>query len=288
MKNSVRKKCCCLILNYNDADTTAKLVGLVRNYNSFSYILVVDNKSTDNSYDRLFSLSTNKVIVIQTDKNGGYGYGNNYGIEYALKKLGCNYVLIANPDVLFEDSCVSAMLDLLKRDGSVGVVAPTQLDIHRNIIPERAWKIPSSFRYALTFTSRGMKLANTHYDSKYFSSDVVEVDCVPGAMLMVNASIFIAIGGYDTDMFLYCEEDTIGYKIKSKGFKTCLLTKDVYIHEHGISISKSIKSVEKQRRLINKNKILFMKKYLKANIFEVCIARILGEKEILRIKIRGI
>lgn len=284
----MKNKCCCLILNYNDAGTTAKLVNLIKDYYCFSSILVVDNKSTDDSYRNLLPLSSDKIIVIQTDKNGGYGYGNNYGINYAYNKLGCSFVLIANPDVVFEVSCVNSMIDVLERDKSVGIVAPTQLDIQHNIISERAWKIPSAFNYALTFTSRGMRIANTHYDDNYFSSDVVVVDCVPGAMLMVNANIFISIGGYDTDMFLYCEEDTIGYKTKANGYKTCLLTKVAYVHEHGISISKSINSVVKQRILINKNKIIFMKKYLKANFFEICLARLLGIKEMMRIKIRGV
>lgn len=283
----MQEKCCCLILNYNDACTTERLTNYIKDFCCFSFILIVDNMSTDDSYQKLLSLRSNKIIVIQTNMNGGYGFGNNFGVNYALNELGCSYVLIANPDVIFEESCVNAMIHVLRHNKNIGIVAPTQLDINRNIINERAWKIPSALKYAFTFTNRGMSIADTHYSNDYFSQENVIVDCVPGALLMVNAKLFISIGGYDIDMFLYCEEDTIGYKMKTHGLSTCLLTKETYIHEHSISISKSIKSIETQRKLINKNKLYFMKKYLKANLIEVCIARALGIKEILKIKIRG-
>ena len=37
----------CIILNYNDADTTIKLVQGMKDYSSLDSIVVVDNHSTD-------------------------------------------------------------------------------------------------------------------------------------------------------------------------------------------------------------------------------------------------
>ena len=65
------------ILNYNDFETTQKLVEKMRRFSIIDHIVVVDNHSTDDSYDKLCLLEDEMVIVIQTPKNGGYGYGNN-------------------------------------------------------------------------------------------------------------------------------------------------------------------------------------------------------------------
>ena len=54
----------CVILNYNDADTTGKLVRQIREYDSLNQIVVVDNASTDDSAERLKELEDEKVVVL--------------------------------------------------------------------------------------------------------------------------------------------------------------------------------------------------------------------------------
>ena len=89
----------CVVLNYNDYKTTTDFVLRVKEMKSIDLIVVVDNYSTDDSFHQLLSLESEKVHVIQSSKNGGYGYGNNVGIEYLKGKV--DYILIANPDVEF-------------------------------------------------------------------------------------------------------------------------------------------------------------------------------------------
>lgn len=50
------KKIDCVILNYNDADTTTDIINHIKEYSVFNHIIVVDNCSTDNSLDRLKNL----------------------------------------------------------------------------------------------------------------------------------------------------------------------------------------------------------------------------------------
>ena len=89
----------CVVLNYNDAKTTVEFVQRVKNMDSIDLIVVIDNCSTDDSYIQLKILESNKVHVIKSEKNGGYGYGNNVGIDYLKDKV--DYIMIANPDVIF-------------------------------------------------------------------------------------------------------------------------------------------------------------------------------------------
>ena len=76
-------KIACVIVNYNDAKTTIALLKQICDYKSLNHIIIVDNCSTDNSYASLKQFETNNIIVLQAEKNKGYGAGNNFGIKYA-------------------------------------------------------------------------------------------------------------------------------------------------------------------------------------------------------------
>ena len=58
-------KAVCIILNYNSAELVKELVNNIQNFNSFKDILIVDNKSTDDSYQFLKDEYANndKVII---------------------------------------------------------------------------------------------------------------------------------------------------------------------------------------------------------------------------------
>ena len=71
----------CVILNFNDGETVSRLVHMIHDYDYLEKIVLVDNHSTDDSWEQLQVLKDEKVDLIRTEKNGGYGYGK-YGYGY--------------------------------------------------------------------------------------------------------------------------------------------------------------------------------------------------------------
>ena len=98
------KKIGIVILNYKDFHTVIKLINLIKNYNALDKIVVVDNLSPDDSFDKLKSLKSDKVDVIQSKRNGGYSYGNNFGAFYLIEQYRIDILFIANPDVIFTEN----------------------------------------------------------------------------------------------------------------------------------------------------------------------------------------
>ena len=92
--------------------------------NAIDKIVVVDNCSTDYSLSKLTCLKSDKIDVIQTDKNGGYAYGNNFGCRYAEKNYNPKLFFISNPDVRFENPVLQEMDKLSNNHKDIGVVAP--------------------------------------------------------------------------------------------------------------------------------------------------------------------
>ena len=109
-----------------------------------------------------------------------------------------------------------------------------QRDLHGDVVELAAWRIPTKMQ--LVAASSGLLsriVGRPFYDEAYLgSAPSVEVDCVPGAMLMVDTGHFEAAGGYDEDIFLYCEETVLGIRMKRAGFKTLLITGETYQHLH--------------------------------------------------------
>lgn len=118
----------CIILNYNDAETTISLVNSLVNYEILDSIVIVDNCSTDDSASRLQAIEAGKVHFISSEKNGGYGYGNNQGIRYAYGNLHATHVLIANPDVKVTEECIQAMKASFLKISRLGVAAAVTMD----------------------------------------------------------------------------------------------------------------------------------------------------------------
>ncbi len=79
-----------IVLNYNGYSDTMECVGSLRKSirpEKVDYqIVVVDNHSTDDSYELLQKALPEEVVLLQSSRNAGYAYGNNVGIKYALEQ----------------------------------------------------------------------------------------------------------------------------------------------------------------------------------------------------------
>lgn len=279
--------CACVILNYNDWRTTKKLVQQISDYPSIGQIIIVDNSSSDDSYEQLKQIEADKATVIQTERNGGYGYGNNFGIRFAKSK-GFRYVLLSNPDVNFSEEFVKTMIQSAQSKQNLAIVSGIQLNISRERIRPFAWKIPTIYEACIYPTKYAYRKKITLYDDAHFQEgDLCFVDCVPGALLLIDVNMFLDVGGYDERMFLYCEETTIGIRLRDAGYRTAILPSETYVHEHAVSISKSIKSESKQARMIAKNRLFIMKNYLHASRFEMFVASCIYKFCLIKGRVKG-
>lgn len=261
----------CVILNYNDAPTTITLLERIKSYDCLNYIVVVDNASTDDSWKKFAVYKNEKIHVIQTDKNGGYGAGNNFGVKYANEKLGADYVLIANPDVEFDEDCVKKLVKVLQQDSQIAVVSARQSNS-----PDCAWKNCSIWQYVLAtslFFEVWLKIRN--YPKSYFEGkSQVEVFAVPGSLLMVDAQKMLQSGMYDEEFFLYYEEPVLAQKFADAGFKTVLCLDTSYVHNHHVSISKTYRRWSQQHKILLQSAELFLRKYKKANALQMALAKV--------------
>lgn len=259
----------CVILNYNDWTTVLNLVKKIKNYSTIKKIIIVDNKSTDDSFFQLKKIETDKIIVIQSSRNGGYGFGNNVGIRYA-QDLGSDYVLVSNPDVLFTEESIINCLEIIKKNDNCAACAPKETNVFSVFKFEKPLRdiFCSSLLLNKFFKIR-------KYDKSYFENkDIAKVDAISGSLVLYDLEKFSECGLYDENVFLYHEEVIVGKKIQSKGFIQLLNLKDLFIHEHSVSVKKNIKSAFKTKKIVMDSHYYYLKQYCHANKFILLLQRI--------------
>lgn len=261
-----------IVLNYNDYDTTSDFIEKIRGYSNIPKIIIVDNHSTDDSYERLSALASDKIDVVRTTANKGYASGNNFGIRYALEHYHPEYVIVSNPDVEFESAAVEKLYEQATQLENLGVIA-CRMNCLSGVALESAWKLPTYTDHLLGNFPILEKLFRfrTTYTEQELSDELVEVDAVSGAFFMISSAAYQAAGGFDEDTFLYCEETIMSERLHEKGYKNYLLTTEKYLHKHSVSINKSISSLKKKLYIRQQSKVVHCVKYLHTGKWKICL-----------------
>lgn len=248
-----------VILNYKDSDTTIKLCKDIVRFEAIQKIVIVDNLSPDDSFQKLKTLKSNKVDVIQSDFNGGYSYGNNYGALYLINKYNIEIIFICNPDVIFSNKHIESLTKYLQ-EYNLQAVSGLMLNSFGNI-SNWSGKIYSWFE-ALVDSTLILRRFFIKQDFSYAKREgqFVYVDFLPGSLFAIKADAFIAIGGFDDNVFLYYEEAIIRRKFDHFGFKMALIETETFIHNHSVSINKSINKLN-QLKIYYQSKEYFFKHY---------------------------
>lgn len=96
------KKFVFLILHYITIDDTIKSIGSIDSLDySNKEIVIVDNASPNESYDRLQELykSREDIHIIKSKSNLGFANGNNLGFAYIKNNLKPDFIIMINNDV---------------------------------------------------------------------------------------------------------------------------------------------------------------------------------------------
>lgn len=268
-----------LVLNYNDAVTTTGFVKSVKDYSCVRKILVVDNHSKDNSLECLKVLANDKVVVVDSGENKGYGAGNNFGIRYLHEHYQSEYILLSNPDVIVEENVLLELEKFLRDNNDYAIAAPFMLNANGAKQYNTAFRIPSKWEYILSIDLLLTKIKGSFYykNIEIDKEKVKDVGSVTGSMFMMRAKDMLEYGMYDENIFLYCEELILGIKMQNAKRKIALLTECSFIHNHSVSISKTYKSLVSKKKLFMKSKLYAIKHYYHSNLLERFVAFILSK-----------
>ena len=264
---------CLVVLNYNDAETTLRFVQMAEKTDSVCKIIVVDNCSSDDSFERLSRISSKKVIVIKSDENRGYACGNNYGCRYAIENFNPDVIFISNPDVEFDGEVIESIQKEIMLDDSVGVIAPI-VNQGYNV-----WNLPNFMGVIESVFLIWHNLHKRKIKKQLLASErkLEYVGAVEGSFWCVKKEVYSAAGGMDERTFLYYEENLFSRRLKALGYKVAVMPSLRYNHFHSVSIRKRFGGKTKAFKYFRTGMMLYIDDYLKCNrlqkaLFNVCFA----------------
>ncbi|EOU1878363.1 glycosyltransferase [Clostridium perfringens] len=271
------KKTTLIVLNYNDYETTSSFLEQIKSYDNIENIIVVDNNSSDNSFEVLSKFKSCKIDVIKSNENGGYGKGNNIGLIYAEKKYKPKYYIISNPDIKINQLTIQSILDYLENNDDVAMCTAKMIEKNGEINKRFAWKLPTyKDNIILCFPILSKLIKPTIYKKELLKSNAaLYVDVVPGSFFVIKSQVFKDVDYFDECTFLFYEEEILAYKIKNKGYKIALLSDKEFIHNHGVTINKHYRKYLSRYNIMGKSKVIYLKKYLKVGRFKLLIFRVL-------------
>lgn len=253
-----------IIVNYNSGNLLKKTVeSVLNNVNNINYeIIIIDNNSNDTSLSTV--QAHNSVLKFKLERNLGFAKANNVGAKMAKGFL----LYFLNPDATIEDNNTSLLINDFSIESNLGIAAPKILNID-DTLQFSARMFPSFLR--LFFYTYGVaKLFKTSYTTSYKlecedHDNAIYPDWVSGAGFIVPQKLFLELGGFDEDFFLFYEDVDLCKRISDLGFKIKYNPKVIIKHKWGGS-SKDLKEFIQREEL--KSRLMYFRKHASNIVFK--------------------
>lgn len=244
-----------IIVNYNTKQLLADcLNSIYEQTKDIKFeVIVSDNGSTDGSIEML-KADFPQVILIENNANLGFGAANNRGLAIAKGK----YIFYLNSDTILLNNAVKIFFDYFEEHGkkeNIGALGANLLDTKDNIIlscgnfPDYKKYMSDLIHVLYGFT----KLTLLHlifkkpfpiFNRPRYTKILGEVDYITGADLFLRNDDFAE---YDENIFMYCEEVLLEWKLMRQNKKRILIDGPRIIHLEGASAEKNTRDVIHER-----------------------------------------
>jgi GT2 family glycosyltransferase len=252
------KRVAIIVLNLNGFDISSDCIQSLQgaSYTSFDIILV-DNGSTDGSGSRLKERHP-EVVLLTLPRNMGFTGGNNAGLEYVLQH-GYEFALLLNNDTFAKPDFLEPLVHFMDAHKSAGIVQPL---IYFNHDRSLIWNAGAFYNRFFGFPyTRGL---NRRLQPNY--NTVCNVDWVTGCAFFIRTAVLRKSGLFAANMFLYCEDVELSFRVKQLGYDLFYEPRSVIYHIAGATGKKNREGKEgkilPQIHYFNqRNRIWVLKKY---------------------------
>lgn len=221
-----------VLVNYNSSGHTLRCVEAIRAHTSRPeqvQIVVVDNASRREEYAALAALEdVPRMQVLRSRLNTGFSGGNMLGVAAA----DAEFYYFLNNDCLFEEDCIERLLAHCDAHPEVSMCSGVQ---RHEAGGERL-----NFGYfpSLFVSLFGSGLARVFWPASYPSKNgpltqALQVPLLAGCSMFVRANAFARVGGFDTNYFLYSEEEDLARRLSALGGRVELIPGAGFLHSGG-------------------------------------------------------
>lgn len=197
-----------IILNYKDADLTARcvetLIESAEKSELSTEVIVVDN-SADETADALKSILPPSAKIIENTVNQGFSKANNQGIRLSKGE----YVLLLNNDAFVNPEALKAGIKFLKEHKNCGIWAP-KLVGEEGTFQGTCARLPSLKGLIVEYLL--FRTYDRYSDAEYWQ-EPRQVGAVIGAFMLIRRSVIETVGLLDEDFFFTVEDIDYCYRV---------------------------------------------------------------------------
>jgi len=233
-----------VLLNYKTAEMTlrAASAALEDMQGIEGELVVVDNDSRDGSEQILRDAVaangwSSRARVIQAGRNGGFGAGNNVGINAGLSNgRAPDFYYILNSDTFCDKGCIATLLAFLQSHPKAGF-AGSHVRGDDGVPHCTAFRFPSILGEFEGAARTGLfsRLLRNSIVALPIPTEASQVDWVAGASLMIRRRALDQIGGFDETFFLYFEETDLAHRAARANWETWYVPESRVVHIGSVS-----------------------------------------------------
>ncbi|MDX1974239.1 MAG: glycosyltransferase family 2 protein [Rickettsiales bacterium] len=204
-----------ICVTYNSAGVIEATLQSLSRIVLIKRIIVVDNASQDNTRE-LVATRFPHVTIIANATNEGFGRANNK----ALSQVTTPYALLINPDAQIDQPALEQLCRAAERYNDAAILAPLLCD-------ERQAIYPSHKRHVFEREARR--------DRYHVPEGDLCANYLSGAIWLLPMPRFTRTGFFDSQIFLYYEDDDLCLRVKKAGFSCILVASAQATHVMGSS-----------------------------------------------------
>lgn len=237
-----------VIVTFNAIKWIESCIESILNSTLLPEIIVVDNCSRDNTDGFLKGNYSQKIKLIESKENLGFGKANNLGISLALQ-LNSDFVFLLNQDTVIEKDTIEKLLEVSCNNLDFGIISPIYSDGNGS-------SLDMSFLYYIN--RQGKDLISDSILNKEMK-EIYQVEMVNAAAWFLPKKTFEIVGGFDPMFFLYGEDDNYCQRILYHRLKIGItpLTKIRHDSDNNYTVNFSKGSEKYYNKFLNRIRIRY-------------------------------
>jgi GT2 family glycosyltransferase len=235
-----------VMVNWNRAvDTLEAYASLQSSVEKDWRLIVVDNASSDGSFEVLSQAMGGDALVLQSGGNLGFAGGCNVGIRKAVE-IGADYIYLLNNDATVLPSTLTALLDAAKGFDDRCVLGS---------VVKYAGSETYQFFGAELDPRAGVPVWYSDKDAAMLRQDFVPTAFVLGAALFAPRALWEELGPLDERYFLNFEETDWCQRAQAAGAACQMVVSSVIMHAAGATLGPNEGPL--QVYFLTRNELLF-------------------------------
>lgn len=261
-----------IITHKSNAFLSECLRSIIKQRSVPNEIIVIDNNSPESPlkiFQKALCDFRFRKKFIENKRNLGFASAANMGCRLTSNKI----VLFLNPDLLVKNDAIGKLFQVYKKhrekDGKkILAMGGKSISWKKTTTLKTIAVNPNFSTLLFEFTSLKKifpkaKASNSFWDTKAIASKKnIFVSVVSGNFLLVNKKLFVKLGKFDENFFLYLEDLDFCMRASGKGYKIMYVPKAIVKHFGGGS-SRNKKGKINQEAW-NYSKRYFVKKWFGA------------------------